>query len=1176
MADTRVDIILSAKDEATRALRNVSASIDSLKNPLRALQAIGAAVGIQKLIGEFDQLVTRAQVVTDLSRGFDTLTSRVGETAGGMLSQLRPATESLISDMDLMRLTNNAIILGLPVTAESMSKLAEQSVKLGRAMGIDATHALESVIIGIGRQSRLWLDNIGIVVDVETVNKNLAKSLGRTVDELTDSEKKLGFYNATVAAAEKASAGLSTKTQTLGEKWQTFKTTIDNVVGRSLDELNRSVSDLTGSIRPEEFERATKQVVSGILGIAEAGLVTVRVLAAVSGGVLALTRDLADGDDPRLFGHFRDFASEQPGYQRALEELGQGIHRVRGELDGTAPSGKNATDALKGIPGAAAEARSGLEDVGAVGSIANAGLGLLAVTAGAKLYPAIKKGADGLVTLAAGGDKVAAAVFRTASVTEALTLASWGAVAGIGALVVGVGVLAYKATRAILEVTGLDRTFTAVFDNWMHKGDDASQSMETLESDVAFLDKALAQLKNKGVEFNFDKAKLEDAKKQLVNFNVYANGAAKVRIAADTAPLRSEIANTRNELQQFFHLSNANSATFEKLWEESGKKTKDFSERLQFVARQLAGFKDQAKQTGDTAAEPFARLNELLKALKLPEFKPDTLDQVQAVAGALQELDKIEPTLKTDAAKKNLADLRAKLLELRDRSLTINVAAKAVGVESLDDVLDRAQKIRTATEALDAFQLEGPHTEAAAAQFDRLKAKRDELAKAFLKEIPAPKIIGLDEVTGRKILLDIQLEGHGIKGLDEARKQAQETRDLLVNLLNLRGVPTVDPKALEVGIQKLAEEIKSADIPGIDVPVNVADPLAGIDVVKMGEDISEAFYAAFPVERVVSFDEAIQILVDGGVAKLNEQLKESNTRMEQLGVEAARSLRAVGVNSALAFGDTLVTAAFRGKEAFRGFFRQVLADLAKAIARALILKAILSLFGGVGGAAGNVGGGIALSGGSFALSKGGVARGRDGLRAAAPYFDGPPGGKVPGVDRGQDTVPALLRPTEIVLDPETSRNVTGRFRRAGGTEVAGTGGIGLTPSFRRFLSEGVGPAAGGASRQISIPASLRRAAGITPKLATGGFARSGGGYDSVNLAAAIPPNRSDSYQPISTRTVERVIESIATRNDSTKTVVLEPKGDVLMALCKLINARVEDNNLTLKSNVLVTSRSVRN
>jgi hypothetical protein len=145
---------------------------------------------------------------------------------------------------------------------------------------------------------------------------------------------------------------------------------------------------------------------------------------------------------------------------------------------------------------------------------------------------------------------------------------------------------------------------------------------------------------------------------------------------------------------------------------------------------------------------------------------------------------------------------------------------------------------------------------------------------------------------------------------------------------------------------------------------------------------------------------------------------EALTFVQMLEEEIAGAL----VAGALTFGDAMVDAAFGAKIAWGQFFRQLLADIAKAIVRMLILKAISSFGGPTGAVAGNLLGGF----GGFAQH----------------------GGEVRGGIPGLDSVAALLTPGEIVLPRALARDFEDFSSEARGRRDAGGGGeAGPRPLF---------------------------------------------------------------------------------------------------------------------------------
>ena len=109
--------------------------------------------------------------------------------------------------------------------------------------------------------------------------------------------------------------------------------------------------------------------------------------------------------------------------------------------------------------------------------------------------------------------------------------------------------------------------------------------------------------------------------------------------------------------------------------------------------------------------------------------------------------------------------------------------------------------------------------------------------------------------------------------------------------------------------------------------------------------------AAGMQEVNTTLGQAVDILINEGLAGLNEAIEEGAVVVESLGDSIKANLKGVGVGAALSFGDALVGAAFDGEFAFGKFFKALLRDIARSIVQALILRAILSAFGPAGRAA---------------------------------------------------------------------------------------------------------------------------------------------------------------------------------------------------------------------------------
>jgi len=169
-----------------------------------------------------DQIATRGLQVNDVSTAF---TARVGDQDVA-LQRLREATNGMVSSYDLMTQANISLTLGSAKNISQFADMAAVAQKLGRALGLDAAFALNSLNIGISRQSKLILDNLGIMVDIEQANLAYAISLNKSVKELTDQEKAQAFTNEAMRQARVAADAMSVSVDSSGMAFARLKTSL--------------------------------------------------------------------------------------------------------------------------------------------------------------------------------------------------------------------------------------------------------------------------------------------------------------------------------------------------------------------------------------------------------------------------------------------------------------------------------------------------------------------------------------------------------------------------------------------------------------------------------------------------------------------------------------------------------------------------------------------------------------------------------------------------------------------------------------------------------------------------------------------------------------------------------------------------------------------------------------
>lgn len=258
MATSKVSIILEAKDRASREIAQAEGAMGKLRATWRsaAIVATALAAAIGGTAVALDKLAKRGGEVIGVQNAFNKLFGE-GEAAIG---KMREASRGLLSDYDLMTQANRAAALGAAKTAEQFAELTEVSLALGRAQGVDAKLALESLALGIGRQSRLLLDNLGIIVNVEQATAKYASSIGKSVGELNDAQRAEAFRTAAMEAARK-------KLEELGG---ITETNADNIQRMKIAAVNAKDAFAEWVAESPAIERGLDRIAAGVRGIANA------------------------------------------------------------------------------------------------------------------------------------------------------------------------------------------------------------------------------------------------------------------------------------------------------------------------------------------------------------------------------------------------------------------------------------------------------------------------------------------------------------------------------------------------------------------------------------------------------------------------------------------------------------------------------------------------------------------------------------------------------------------------------------------------------------------------------------------------------------------------------------------------------------------------------------------
>lgn len=251
MADNDIEIRVVVDGEgAIRVFDKLGEEVDSLgsgvndasgaftraQTNLLALNAAADLVGkgfslLQSAVRGISTALTTLEGTAQLDamrQGFKNLQDAAGYTADVSLQKLRTATRGLVSDVELMKAANLALTLGVDDGTDSFDQLAAAGTKIGRSLGLTATKAVESLTLGIGRQSTQVLDNLGVIVKAEAAYLKYAEAHGIVGRELTQEEKRMAFVTTAIEAINKKAATLEDTQLTAAEATVKLTTQMKN------------------------------------------------------------------------------------------------------------------------------------------------------------------------------------------------------------------------------------------------------------------------------------------------------------------------------------------------------------------------------------------------------------------------------------------------------------------------------------------------------------------------------------------------------------------------------------------------------------------------------------------------------------------------------------------------------------------------------------------------------------------------------------------------------------------------------------------------------------------------------------------------------------------------------------------------------------------------------------
>ena len=227
----------TATQSAGAKFAAMAGTVMKLTAAFAALAAVQRGWGLMAEAAKYEQQV----------RALNNLAASYNSNGNKIIADLKRISDGTINTITLVEKAGTAMMLG--IAPEKISKLMEIARATARMTGQEVSTAFDNIAMAVGRQSKMILDNFGIIVSVESANRTYAVQLKKTADNLSDTEKKAAFLNATIAAGEDLIARMGQQSDTTKDKMDRLKASVDNARLMISQGLIRVVLGATGAFQ---------------------------------------------------------------------------------------------------------------------------------------------------------------------------------------------------------------------------------------------------------------------------------------------------------------------------------------------------------------------------------------------------------------------------------------------------------------------------------------------------------------------------------------------------------------------------------------------------------------------------------------------------------------------------------------------------------------------------------------------------------------------------------------------------------------------------------------------------------------------------------------------------------------------------------------------------------------
>jgi hypothetical protein len=218
-----VDLLLQSQgfsNNATKVQSQIKGVETAAKRTRTVLLEMAGALGFTYGIGQMTQLVQQTVQLAAKAEGVKAAFSKLDKP--GLLNELQRATSGTVSNLELM--TKAVQARNFKISMEALPTYFKFATNRALETGQAVDYLVESLVVGVGRKSVLWLDNLGL--SVVEINEELKKTpdFAEAVGKVIEREMK---------AAGTVADTTATKIQGITASWENLKLTMgESILGK--------------------------------------------------------------------------------------------------------------------------------------------------------------------------------------------------------------------------------------------------------------------------------------------------------------------------------------------------------------------------------------------------------------------------------------------------------------------------------------------------------------------------------------------------------------------------------------------------------------------------------------------------------------------------------------------------------------------------------------------------------------------------------------------------------------------------------------------------------------------------------------------------------------------------------------------------------------------------------